>query len=66
MRVEQLCQGATHHAGGLHRLRHVTSIRLAPENVALKVLVPSVHNEGKCMDILPDAHEGQKPHTTLH
>lgn len=56
----------THHAGGLYRLRHVTRIRLAPENVALETLVPGVHDEGKCMNILPDAHEGQESHAALH
>lgn len=66
VREGQLCSGTTHHAGGLHRLGHVSGVRLAPENVALKALVPSVHDEGKCVDILPDAHEGQESHTTLH
>lgn len=60
------CSGLTHHAGSLHCLGHVTGIRLAPENMALKVLVPSVHDEGKRMHILPDAHEGQESHPTLH
>ena len=58
--------GLTHHAGSLHRLRHVTGIRLTPENVALKVLVPSIHDEGKRVHVLPDAHEGQESHPTLH
>lgn len=56
----------THHAGGLHRLRHVTRVWLAPENMALEALVPGVHDEGERMDILPDAHEGQESHAALH
>ena len=56
----------THHAGSLHRLGHVAGVRLAPEDVALEALVPGVHDEGKGVDVLPDAHEGQKPHAALH
>lgn len=56
----------THHAGGLHRLRHVTRVWLAPENMAFEALVPGVHDEGERMDILPDAHEGQESHAALH
>lgn len=58
--------GSTHHAGGLHRLGHVRGVGLAPEHVALEALVPRVHDEGKRMDVLPDAHEGQEPHAALH
>lgn len=58
--------GLTHHAGSLDSFRHIGCIRLTPEHVALKALVPSVHDEGKRMDVLPDAHEGQKAHPTFH
>lgn len=34
--------------------------------MALEALVPGVHDEGKRMDILPDAHEGQESHAALH
>ena len=58
--------GLTHHAGSLHRLRHVTGVGLTPEDVALKMLVPSVHDEGERVHVLPDAHEGQESYPALH
>lgn len=56
----------THHAGSLHCLRYVAGVGLTPEDMALKALVPRVHDEGKGVCVLPDTHEGQEPHAALH
>ncbi len=56
----------TYHTCCLHSLRHTACIGLTPEHVTLEVLVPSVHNEGKCVHIPSYAHEGQETDTTLH
>lgn len=55
-----------YHTSRLHSFRNAASIGVTPESMTLEVLAPSVHNEGKCMDVPPHTHEGQKPHTALH
>ena len=55
----------THHAGGLHSLTKAGSGGLTPEHVADEVPRALGHDEGKGVDVLPHAYEGQEPHPAL-
>lgn len=56
----------SYHTCCLHSLRHAACVGLAPEHMALEMLVPCVHDEGERVDIPSDAHEGQEADATLH
>lgn len=56
----------TDHARGLDGLRHAARVGLAPEHVALKVLVARVHDEGERVHVSPHAHERQETYPALH
>ena len=58
--------GDTHHAGRLHGLGHTRRVGLAPEHVALEVLVASIHDEGEGVHVTAHAHEGQETHAAFH
>lgn len=56
----------THHTCRLYSLRHTAGIWIAPEHMALEMLVPSVHNKGECVRVPSHTHEGQETDTTLY
>lgn len=56
----------TYHASSLNSFWYIACIRFTPKNMALKVLVACVHNEGEGVDVLAYSHEGQEAHATLH
>lgn len=56
----------THHAGCLHRLGHVASIGVTPEDVAVEAMPADIHDEGKRVHVPADTHKGQKTNATLH
>lgn len=56
----------TYHTSSLNSFWYIACIWFTPKNVALKVLVSCVHNEGEGVDVFAHSHEGQEPHTTLH
>lgn len=55
-----------HHTCCLHSLRHTACIRVTPKRMALEVLIPSVHDEGKRVNIPSNAHEGQESDPAFH
>lgn len=64
---DSCCQlRVTHHTSCLYGLRHVPSVGLTPEDVTVKTMAASVHDEGERVHVAPDAHERQESNTTLH
>lgn len=60
-----VCVG-THHTSCLYSLRHIPSVGIAPEDVTVKTMAASIHDEGKGVYVTPNAHERQETNTTLH
>lgn len=56
----------THHTRRLYSLGHVPSVGLTPEDVTVETMAASIHDEGKRVHIVPNAHERQETDTTLH
>lgn len=56
----------THHTCCLHSLGHTASVWIAPEHVALEVLVPGVHDKGEWVRVPSHPHEGQETDATLY
>lgn len=55
-----------YHASCLHGLGHAARIGLAPECMTMEVLAPSVHDEGKRVNVPAYTHEGQETDAALH